>query len=79
MVGVSDLFGRTYVDNPCYKCERRTAECHAHCEEHAEAREKRRAEKEEMEKRRREIMCADEYFMNRAEKSRVIKMNKNSK
>lgn len=27
-------------DNPCFRCERRTAECHGTCEEYAKAKAK---------------------------------------
>ena len=79
MAGLEDLFARTKVKNPCYKCNRRTEICHAKCPDHAEYIELRKAERLETARLKKERNCADEYAINQAEKSKRIRMNKNRK
>lgn len=79
MAGTKGLFPRTGVPNPCYKCIDRTEDCHASCDRHATFVQRRKAEREMIAQQRRDITGADEYFINQAEKSKRIRMNKNRK
>ena len=79
MAGMENFFPRSKVNNPCYKCIDRTADCHASCDRHAMFVQQRKAEREMIAQQRIEIAAADEYFINQAEKSKRIRMNKNRK
>ena len=79
MTGLEDLFHKTKVKNPCYNCDRRTADCHAKCPDHAEYIELRRAERLETAGLRKAQYCAEEYTIDQADRRRRIREQKNKR
>ena len=73
------MFPRSSVPNPCYGCEKRSAECHAHCKEHAEASELKRLEREEIKARKRADADVENYSALEAIKNQKRRRLKNSK